>query len=52
MLGRLRYLAERPTRVIRSGTYGGIIRDDEALRAMIRDLLVPDAELHRKDEAG
>jgi hypothetical protein len=46
MLGRLRDVAERPSRVIRSGTDEGIIRGDEALRRMIRDFLVPAADLH------
>lgn len=39
MLGRLRDLAERPARVICSGTYVGIIRQDEALRRMISGFL-------------
>jgi hypothetical protein len=39
MLGRLRDLAERPARVICSGTEDDIIRSDEALRRMIRSFL-------------
>jgi hypothetical protein len=39
MLDRLRDLAERPARVICSGSYDGLIRSDEALREMIRSFL-------------
>lgn len=39
MLGQLRDLAERPARVIRSGLADNVIRQDEALRALIRDFL-------------
>ncbi len=36
---RLRDFADRPRRVIQAGTYDDIIREDEALRIAIRDLL-------------
>jgi hypothetical protein len=39
MLGRLRDVAERPARIIRSGLADNIIRQDEALRALVRDFL-------------
>jgi hypothetical protein len=39
MRERLRDLAERPARVICSGTNDDIIREDEALRRLIRDFL-------------
>jgi hypothetical protein len=39
MRERLRDLAERPARVICSGSYDDVIREDEALRRMIRDFL-------------
>jgi hypothetical protein len=39
MLGQLRDVAERPARVIRSGLADNVIRQDEALRALIRDFL-------------
>ena len=40
MLSRLRDVAERPARVIRSGSYGDVIRDDEDLRRLIGGFLV------------
>jgi len=39
MLEQLRDVAERPARVINSGNADNIIRQDEALRALIRDFL-------------
>lgn len=39
MLRQLRDVAERPARVIRSGLADNVIRQDEALRALIRDFL-------------
>ena len=39
MLRQLRDVAERPARVIRSGNADNVIRQDEALRALIRDFL-------------
>jgi hypothetical protein len=36
---RLRDFADRPRRVIQTGTYDDIIREDEALRIALRDLL-------------
>jgi hypothetical protein len=36
---RLRDFADRPRRVIQAGTYDDIIREDEALRVALRDLL-------------
>lgn len=39
MLRQLRDVAERPVRVIRSGLADNVIRQDEALRALIRDFL-------------
>jgi HEAT repeat protein len=39
MLAQLRDTAERPDRVIRSGLADNIIRQDEALRTLIRDFL-------------
>lgn len=36
---RLRDLADRPRRVVQAGTYDDIIREDEALRTALRDLL-------------
>jgi hypothetical protein len=39
MLAQLRDIAERPDRVIRSGLADNVIRQDEALRALIRDFL-------------
>ena len=40
MLSRLRDVAERPARVIRSGSYGDVIRDDEDLRRLVGGFLV------------
>jgi hypothetical protein len=37
--GRHRGVAERTARVIRSGLADNVIRQDEALRALIRDFL-------------
>jgi len=39
MLAQLRDIAERPARVIRSGLADNVIRQDEALRALIRDFI-------------
>lgn len=41
MLRQLRDVADRPARVIRSGLADNVIKQDEALRAMIRDFLGP-----------
>lgn len=43
MLEQLRDIAERPARVIRSGLADNVIRQDEALRALIRDFLAAPA---------
>jgi hypothetical protein len=47
MLGQLRDVAERPARVIRSGLADNVIRQDEALRALIRDFLRAPADASR-----
>jgi hypothetical protein len=44
MLRQLRDVAERPARVIRSGLADNVMRQDEALRALIRDFLGAAAE--------
>ena len=47
MLRQLRDIAERPARVIRSGLADNVIRQDEALRALIRNFLRATADASR-----